>query len=130
MLNITLADGEKAILNGAVIKSVGRTRLSIENKVSILRGREVMPPEEAITDARRLYFACMVAYIAPDDRAHQHEVILESLRTLLATLPGEDVRHACLDVARDLAHCDYYRALTPARTLIQLETQFLSRTAA
>lgn len=125
MLTITLSDGEKAIINGAVVKSVGRTRLCIENKVSILRGREVMPPDEATTDARRLYLACMLAYIDPDDRPRQHDVILDTLRALLAALPSDAAKQASMNVARDLAHADYYRALSPARDLIALEARAL-----
>ncbi|MDO3693215.1 flagellar biosynthesis repressor FlbT, partial [Pseudomonas sp. DKN 2791] len=62
MLRITLRDGEKAIVNGAVIRAVGRTQIAVENQVSILRGREIMRPEEATTPARQLYFAAMLAY--------------------------------------------------------------------
>ena len=46
-LRISLRDGEKMVVNGAVLRSVGRTDLAIDSKASILRGREVMAPEEA-----------------------------------------------------------------------------------
>ena len=36
-LRISLRDGEKMIVNGAVLRSVGRTDLSIENNAAILR---------------------------------------------------------------------------------------------
>jgi flagellar biosynthesis repressor protein FlbT len=106
MLRITLRDGEKAILNGAVISAVGRTQLRIENTVSILRGREVMRPEEATTPARQLYFSCMLAYIDPDGREKHQEATKE----------------ACVRFANDIARGEFYRALAPARDLIALET--------
>uniref|UniRef100_UPI001952E735 flagellar biosynthesis repressor FlbT n=1 Tax=Enterobacter hormaechei TaxID=158836 RepID=UPI001952E735 len=76
MLRITLRDGEKAIVNGAVIRAVGRTQLAVENQVSILRGREIMRPEEATTPARQLYFAAMLAYIDPANRDDHHDIVV------------------------------------------------------
>ena len=45
MLKITLRNDEKLVINGAVLRSVGRTEVFIENEVALLRGREVMSPE-------------------------------------------------------------------------------------
>ena len=53
-LRISLRDGEKVVINGAVIRASGRTDLAIESKVTILRGREIMSPAEASTPARAL----------------------------------------------------------------------------
>ncbi|MES1996892.1 MAG: flagellar biosynthesis repressor FlbT [Sphingomonas sp.] len=122
MLRITLRDGEKAILNGAVISAVGRTQLRIENTVSILRGREVMRPEEATTPARQLYFSCMLAYIDPDGREKHQEATLVALRELLNPGAQDATKEACVRFANDIARGEFYRALAPARDLIALET--------
>ena len=75
-LRISLRDGEKMIVNGAVMRASGRVELMIENHVALLRGREVMKAEEANTPARRLYFTCMLAYIDEPGRAeHQQGVV-------------------------------------------------------
>jgi flagellar protein FlbT len=121
MLRITLRDGEKAILNGAVISAVGRTQLRIENTVSILRGREVMRPEEATTPARRLYFSCMLAYIDPDDREKHQEATLVALREILHPHASAAAKDACVRFATDIAQAEFYRALAPARDLMALE---------
>lgn len=122
MLRITLRDGEKAIVNGAVIRAVGRTQIAVENQVAILRGREIMRPEEATTPARQLYFAAMLAYIDPAGReAHQDNVV--ELVGLLITGLGAiaEARAACIRFASDIAAGDFYRALGAARELIALE---------
>jgi flagellar protein FlbT len=121
MLRITLRDGEKAIVNGAVLRAVGRTQIAFENKVSILRGREVMQPEEATTPARQLYFATMLAYIDPANRASHQDDIVALIGGLVATLTAADARTACIAFAHDVAQDDYYRALTTARELIAFE---------
>lgn len=120
MLRITLRDGEKAIVNGAVLRAVGRTQIAVENQVTILRGREVMQPEEATTPARQLYFATMLAYIDPANRATHQDDIIALVGTLIGALPA-DARAACIAFAHDVAQADYYKALTAARTLIALE---------
>lgn len=121
MLRITLRDGEKAIVNGAVIRAVGRTQIAVENQVSILRGREVMQPEEATTPARQLYFAAMLAYIDPANRAQYQDDVVALVGTLVATLTAPEARAACLAFAHDMATGDYYKALSAARELIGFE---------
>lgn len=121
MLRITLRDGEKAIVNGAVLRAVGRTQLAIENHVAILRGREVMKPEEATTLARQLYFRAMLAYIDPDAREAHQEAVVELLSALVATLEAPEAKPACVRFAHEIAKADYYRALAAARDLIALE---------
>ena len=49
-LNLTLKPGEKFVINGAVVVNADRrTSLLIQNKVSILREKDVMLPGEANT---------------------------------------------------------------------------------
>ena len=121
MLRITLRDGEKAIINGAVIRAVGRTQFAVENKVAILRGREVMQPEEATTPARQLYFAAMLAYIDPANRTRHQDSVVALVGTLIATLTTPEARTACIAFANDMAQGDYYKALSAARELIGFE---------
>ncbi|MEP9359759.1 flagellar biosynthesis repressor FlbT [Sphingomonas sp. KR3-1] len=121
MLRITLRDGEKAIINGAVIRAVGRTQIAVENKVSILRGREIMRPEEATTPARQLYFAAMLAYIDPASRDIHQDAIVGLLGGLIHTLPAAEAKSACIRFASDIAGGDYYKALGAARELIAFE---------
>ena len=121
MLRITLRDGEKAIVNGAVLRAVGRTQIAVENQVSILRGREVMQPEEATTPARQLYFAAMLAYIDPANRAVHQDNIVALIGTLVASMASGEARSACIRFAHDIAQGEYYKALTSAREIIAFE---------
>lgn len=121
MLRITLRDGEKAIVNGAVLRAVGRTQIAVENQVSILRGREVMQPEEATTPARQLYFSAMLAYIDPANRAQHQDHVVALIGGLVATLTAPEARAACIAFAHDMATGDYYKALSAARELIGFE---------
>ena len=128
-LRISLKDGEKMIVNGAVMRAVGRTDLVVENKVALMRGREVMTPEEATTPARRLYFACMLAYIGGENgRDAQRDRIVTLLGELVAALQAEEARALCTRLAHRLAVGDFYRALADCRSLIAYEAEALART--
>ncbi|EIZ78746.1 flagellar biosynthesis repressor FlbT [Novosphingobium sp. Rr 2-17] len=127
-LRISLRDGEPMIINGALLRSVGRTDLSIENSVTVLRGREVMAPEEATTPARRLYYACMLAYIDPAGAAVHHPEIIDYVSALIDALESHEAKAVCAAFARKVACGDFYRALADCRTLITYEAVALGRT--
>lgn len=127
-LRISLRDGEKMIVNGAVIRATGRTQFVIENQAAILRDREVMRPEQATTPARRLYFACMMAYIDEANLSQHQDRIIEMLRDLLGALESDEARAACIRFASLVAIPDFYRALAECRSLISYEAEALART--
>lgn len=125
MLRINLRDGEQVVVNGAVLRACGRTALWLENDAAVLRGREVMKPEEADTPARRLYFACMMAYLDPAQLDSHQEAILILLGDLINAVQAPHARMACATFARLVAEHDYYRALAECRTLIDHEAGLL-----
>ncbi|NYT42136.1 flagellar biosynthesis repressor FlbT [Sphingomonas sp. R-74633] len=130
MLRITLRDGEKAIVNGAVIRAVGRTQIAVENKVSILRGREIMRPEEATTPARQLYFAAMLAYIDPASRDSHHDTVVGLVGGLVDAFGTQDAKSACIRFASEIAQGEYYKALASAREVIAFEDAVVAQQAA
>lgn len=126
-LRITLRDGEQMVVNGAVLRARGRAEVVVENRVSILRGREVMKPEDATTPARRLYLACMMAYIDEGARdAHQNSIVA-LLGDLLAAFETVNAKAACVALAQCVATGDWYRALGQCRKLIDHETTAIAR---
>lgn len=125
-LRISLRDGEKVVINGAVIRSSGRTDLAIESKVTILRGREIMTPAEASTPARALYFHTMMAYLDPERIEEHHRQVVAALRSVTRLLCCEDARVAVARFAQRAAGSDYYRALGDCRALMRLEHDALA----
>ena len=130
MLRITLRDGEKAIVNGAVLRAVGRTQLCVENKVAIMRGREVMKPEEATTLARKLYFQAMLAYIDPAGRDDHQNAVVNLLAAVVATFEAPEAKAICVRFAHEMARGEHYRALQAARDLIAIEAADQTETQA
>ncbi|NWK98905.1 flagellar biosynthesis repressor FlbT [Sphingobium lactosutens] len=128
-LRISLRNGEPLIVNGAVLRSVGRTDLVVENGATILRGREVMKPEEADTPARQLYFACMMAYIDQSELQKHQDALLARLEGLMAALEAPEAKAVCIRFAQKVATGQFYPALADCRWLIGYETDVLGRTA-
>ena len=126
-LRISLRDGEKMIVNGAVLRSVGRTDLSIENNAAILRGRDLMTPEEASTPARRLYFACMMAYVDQGEVTSHHDDIIRLVSELIEALQSPEAKSVCISFAQHVATGQFYKALGDCRWLINYEAEALAR---
>ena len=102
MLKIRLRNGEKMVVNGAVLRAASATTLWLESDAAILRGREVMRPEEANTPARRLYFACMMAYIDAEGRPAHQQQLVGLLGDLMNAIESPHAKAACIALAHDL----------------------------
>jgi flagellar protein FlbT len=126
-LRISLRNGEPVIVNGAVLRAVGRTDLVLENEATILRGREVMKPQDADSPAKQLYFACMMAYIDPADIARHQQALLERLEALLSALESPEAKGVCVHFAQKVATGQFYQALGECRWLIAYEADALAR---
>ncbi|USI72014.1 flagellar biosynthesis repressor FlbT [Sphingomonas morindae] len=126
MLRIGLRDGERVIINGAVLRAQGRVTLAVETASAVLRGRDVMRAEEANTPARRLYFACMMAYIEPEAADRHRQAIAARAGELFAALAHPEMRAACLAVIGHGGAGDFYAALAECRRLVQYEGELLA----
>lgn len=126
-LRISLRDSEKMIVNGAVLRAVGRTDIVVENHAAIMRGREIMSPQEATSPARRLYFATMLAYIEDDGSNTHQDRIAGLLGELIAAFEAEEAKALCIRFANRVATSDFYRALADCRELIGYEAEALAR---
>lgn len=125
MLRITLRAGEKVAVNGAVLRAPRRMTVELLNGAAVLRGREIMTPEEATTPARRLYFATMMAYLEPERLTEYQETIVAALSEVQAVLPAGEAHPTTCAFAREVASQRYYPALSACRRLIRLEEEVL-----
>lgn len=128
-LRISLRNDEPVIVNGAVLRAVGRTDLVLENDATILRGRDVMKPQDATSPAKHLYFACMMAYIDPADLTRHQQALLEKLEALMGALRSPEAKAVCVAFAEKVAVGQFYQALADCRWLIGYEAEALARLA-
>ena len=127
-LRITLKAGERLILGGAVVKN-GATRsdLIIENDVPILRGKDVMRLEDAVSPCRRIYFTIQLMYVDPVNLDQHREIYLELVSDAVHASPS--MTATLSDISSFVVAGQYYQALKVARKLIAYEEELISHVA-
>ena len=126
-LKLSLKPGEKFILNGAVLANGDkRTSLIIQNKALVLREKDIMQPEDAVTPARRIYFPIMMMYLDPgQDETYYNDFALR-MTEFMGAIRTPAVLAACVDISRDVSQGTYYKALIACRKLFDFEKERLS----
>jgi flagellar protein FlbT len=125
-LILEMRQGDMMVVNGAAIRFRGKTRIELTARARFLFGRQIMPPDQANTPARRIYYALQAAYIGePAER----EAGLETARRRIAEFKRATTSltaAALLDQALEFAKVDNcYQALRLARRVIQHEAAVL-----
>jgi flagellar protein FlbT len=130
-LVLELRQGEVMIVNGAPIRFRTKTRIELTAKARFLFGKQIMPPDQADTPARRIYFALQAAYIGTEE---ERGPSLEAARELVAAFKSATTSaqaREILDRALAAAEADdCYRALKLVRRVIHHEDAVLGRAAA
>ena len=126
-LKITLKPGEKFVINGAVIVNGDRrTNMVIQNKVSILRERDIMQFEEADTPVKRIYFPIMMMYLdGGRDKTLQAEFV-QRVSEFINAVSNEEALQLCMSVIQAVNTGEFYRALLACKKLLPFEQERLS----
>jgi len=127
-LVLELRQGDMMVVNGAPIRFRSRTRIELTAHARFLFGRQIMPPQEADTPARRIYFSLQTAYIGDDaervsglEEARLRTEEFKQVTTSAMAVAILDQAMACADAGR----C--YQALRLARRVVQHEDAVLGR---
>lgn len=124
-LLIDLKPGEKVIINGAVLENAGvNTKLRICNESSILRQKEIMTEEDAVTPAARVYFCLQCSYIFPERRDHYQKLFQHYLAEYLEACPS--AQSLGQGIVEQVAEGHFYAALKGARKLLKHESDVLA----
>ncbi len=117
------------IVNGAPIRFRTRSRIELTAKARFLFGKQIMPPDQVDSPARRIYFALQLAYIGSEI---EREPGLASARHFIADFKKattSDLVRMILDRALVAAeNDDCYQALKLVRRIIQHEDSVLGKT--
>lgn len=125
-LKISLKPEERIIVGTAVIKNGGsRCELLIENKVPILRQKNIMAEREAITVARKIYFAVQLMYIEGGELLPHYNSYWRLVGEFLKAAPS--ALKLIDTISEHILGNDYYGALKLAHKLIDYEQEVMSR---
>lgn len=119
-LKLDLKTGEKMIINGAVLENVGNNaQMLVLNKASILREREILAQQDAVTPASRVYFELQCAYIFRENRDEHLKRYEAFLKDYLQACPS--AQEIGDTIGGHVEKGDLYRALKATRPLITHE---------
>ena len=125
-LKITLKPGERMIIGGAVITNGGqKCNFIVENKVSILRDKDILSAENANSPARRIYFAIQLMYIDANNLKTHHKLYWELVKEFLDAAPS--ALGIVDQISEDILEGKYYQALKSCKKLIAFEEEIIAR---
>jgi len=128
-LVLELRQGEVMIVNGAPIRFRTKSRIELTAKARFLFGKQIMPPDQVDSPARRIYFALQSAYIGDDDERPRGLVAARQLIADFQAVTTSGLAREILDRALALAEADdCYQALKLTRRIIRHEDAVLGRT--
>ena len=114
------------IIGGAVIQNGGvKAELFIENKVLLLREKDIMGEKDAKSVAQKIYFTVQLMYIDQENLVDHHNTywnyVKEITKAAPSTIPLID------QISEKIVGTRYYQALKLARKLIDYEKEIMSR---
>lgn len=124
-LKITLKPNEKMIAGGAVLTNGNNknTDLIIENKVPVLRQKDILSEKDANSPCSRIYFVIQLMYVDEENLSSHHQTYWKLARELLDAVPSLT---GFIDrINEHILNARYYRALKLASELIEYEQEVL-----
>jgi flagellar protein FlbT len=126
-LKITLKPQEKMILGAAVVTNANSasSNLIIENKVPILREKDILSEKEANSPCRRIYFVIQLMYIDEENLKIHQKTYWKLVKELTEAVPSTV---ALIDqISEQIVSGRYYQALKLAQKLCDYEQEVVSR---
>ena len=125
-LKISLKPGEKMIIGGAVVKNGdAKAELFVENKIPLLREKDILGEKDAHTAAQKIYFTIQLMYIDQENLISHHNTYWNYVQQLSkaapSTIPLID------QISEKIVGSKYYQALKLSRQLIDYEKEIMSR---
>lgn len=125
-LKIILKPNERIVIGGAVVTNGGsKSELFFENKVPILREKDIISESDANSPARRIYFIIQLMYIDEKNLAAHHQTYWELVKQFIQAAPSS---LTVIDEMNDLIlNGKYYSALKLGKRLIEYEQEVIAR---
>ena len=124
-LKISLKPHERMIIGGAVVTNGdSRTQLVIENKVPLLREKDILSEQEATSPARRIYFVTQLMYVDEENLMTHHQLYWNLVEELVQAAPS--VVNLVDQISELILFGRYYQALKFAQQLIEYEEEVMN----
>lgn len=123
-LKIVLKPDEKIIINQAVIiNGKTKTEFIIENQSAILRKKDILKEEDAVTPCKGLYYLLQLAYLFPESEDVNVKLAYQLIEDIIKAAPSLLVQ--ILHIKKTLNEKNFYKALKDCQKLISTEEEIL-----
>jgi flagellar protein FlbT len=123
-LRIVLKPNERIIIDGAVIRNGTTTaHLFVENKVPVLRQKDILTEAEANTPCKRIYLVVQLMYIGDGLTDELSGLYWQLARDIIEAAPS--MKHLISDISQSIVDANFYQALKQARILISSEEELM-----
>ncbi len=130
-LKLSLKPGERFVLNGAVVQNGDRRGvLILQNKASVLREKDIMQEESAVTPSRRIYFPVMMMYLDEAGAQRYYDEFVRRLTEFMGVIANPDILADGVSISRHVMSREYYKALMLCRKLVEYEDERLGHVPA
>ncbi len=124
-LKLSLKPGEKVIIGGAVIvNGPSAASLHIENRVPVLRERDILTEEMATTPCKQVYLLLQLMYIGGIPNPDLAQIYGKLVADIIGAAPS--TKNLISGITGYILEGKYYQALKKAQTLIQYEEELLN----
>lgn len=124
-LTIHLKPHERLIINGVVIENSGQAaKLLVHNTAALLREKDILTEDQAVTPASRIYFAIQCQYLFPGKEELFLPVIYKFLREFSEAAPSATALVGEISALVDTN--ELYKALKSARQLMVRELEIMN----
>lgn len=128
-LKIRLKPNEKMLIGNAVISNGERTtEFYIENRVPILREKEIMKEDAASTPGRQVYFLVQLMYVDEENFETYHNRFWEIVRQIILAAPS--TTPIITSICHEIMGRRFYQAMKEARHLIDYEQELVDAASA
>ena len=123
-LKLTLKPGERVIVAGAVLTN-GATlaHLKVENRVPLLRQKDIMTEAEAISPCKKIYLIVQLMYIGAGLTADLTQLYWDLVRDVLLAAPSTN--DLISQVSAYVLDSNFYPALKITKKLISYEKELM-----
>ena len=119
-LKLSLKPGEAVIVNGAVLRNGERRgTLLLANQSRVLREKDILRPDDAVSASERAYFAIMQMYLTDEIDGPLYDQAASALSATLSSLESEALRALVLSISKACAAGQTYKAISECRKLMK-----------
>ncbi len=123
--SISLKQGERIFINGAVVRVDRKVSIEFLNDVTFLLEAHVIQPEQTTTPFRQLYFIVQTMLMDPSSTGAAMQLFDSAHADLCSALKSPDMLDALMEVRRHVDAKRYFDALKTLRGCFAMEDEIL-----